>query len=188
MINPESEKYDRSEDNFRFQLRELQLREQDLEGKRILDIGAGWGDFAKKVKEKKIPGEIINLEPIIRPQKEVPRGFVAGIAQELPFPADTFDLVISTGSIPRLFFNFKDEAVRKENTIWALEEALRVVKPGSKIRMGRTDWRIGEEQIEPLRIGYLRDELPQIVQEFCAQNKCEVISVTPTLIIEKKLE
>lgn len=131
-------------------LNDLHLREEDLEGKKILDVGAGLRGFARDAKEKGMKVDIFSVDPFYMLSREerkdvldddVSRGSipaaidtsvddktVAGLAEELPIKDVEFDYVFSNYSQP--FYAEDAEELRK-----FIEEGLRVLKPGGQLRV-----------------------------------------------------
>ncbi|MCH9020365.1 MAG: class I SAM-dependent methyltransferase [Proteobacteria bacterium] len=107
-------------------------------GQRILDLGCGTGTLAILLK-RAVPGtEVVGLDgdvkilDIARTKAEavgVDIAFDEGMSFELPYPANSFDRVVST----LLFHHLTREA--KHNT---LAEVFRVLKPGGELHVG--DW------------------------------------------------
>jgi SAM-dependent methyltransferase len=105
---------------------------EDLEGKQVLDIGAGLGEFAEKAKEKHINVISLEAKPELwedegMPSKETP--YIQGDANQLPFQNNSFDLVISRAAPPIL-------ASSKEEVKNIIEEAERVLKEEGEFRFG----------------------------------------------------
>lgn len=109
----------------------LNLKENDLVGKKILDIGSGAAIFAKEAKQKGI--EVTAIDPMYSDSegreyfntvwvKENfrPRG-IAGVNQELPFKNEKFDTVIC------MFSSFH-YAQSEEDIQRNLTESLRVLR------------------------------------------------------------
>ncbi len=126
--------------SFESYLRGLQLVEQDLAGKMILDIGAGGRGFAKGAEEEVINASIVSLDPhyanmgvyesiIMRDSTpQVDSLTVAGKGESLPFADNSFDLIVANYSMP---FYTQSKLQVKEY----FEELKRVVKPGGEIRI-----------------------------------------------------
>lgn len=127
-----------------FYLERLNLRAEELVGKRILDLGSGKeAAFARDVMLKEMKDtQVVSFSPHF--SKEEYRkdlkgtgsavGAVAGIAQEMPFKNGSFDYVLGVWSVPfHLRIGKKDVAeveVRK-----ALGEAIRILAPGGELRL-----------------------------------------------------
>lgn len=101
------------------------------EGKWFLDIGSNWGRWAIAAARKGY--RVVGLDPSLRALLAMGRvgaslGYelfaVSGDARYLPFPEGYFDLVFSYS----VFQHFAKEAARR-----AVEEAVRVCKPGGTI-------------------------------------------------------
>lgn len=126
--------------SFEAYLRDLHLVEQDLDGKMILDIGAGGRGFAKGAGKEGVDASIVSLDPhyanmgvyesIIMKESnpQVDSLTVAGKGESLPFADNSFDLIIANYSMP-LYTQSKLQI--KEY----FEELKRVVKPGGEIRI-----------------------------------------------------
>jgi ubiquinone/menaquinone biosynthesis C-methylase UbiE len=110
-------------------VRDLELSPEDFD-KKILDVGAGGAEFAKWAKEHGISSEIYSLESS-QELKEKTKA-VRGLAEQLPFAENAFDLVVSNAAIPNIFL-WRDKAKVRESFL----EALRVVKPGGEVRFAR---------------------------------------------------
>lgn len=113
-----------------FYLEHLTLTVEEMKGKRILDIGSGLNrEFARQVSIAGGP-EIINLEPRAG-YEQVPKDLrlplVAGFAHALPFLDKSFDLIVSSLSMP-MWLTSKKEIQQ------AFREVQRVLKPGGEGR------------------------------------------------------
>lgn len=111
-------------------LRTLDLEWNDLQNKTILDIGAGGGSFAKAAKQHAI--DVVTLD---RDEDVLPSDAgisVVGIAENLPFVDEVFDLAISTSTIGGPVPFSWDEAGQHDN----VGEALRVLKKDGELRFG----------------------------------------------------
>ena len=115
-----------------FLLRRLGLRWEYLEGKRILDIGAGDAELEQAAKKRNIT--IIPIDPRSTDvyQTSSPRGvdYIQGSAFHLPFQNNSFDLVLSHAAPPTMFI--KDA----EQVRIVLEEMERILKDGGEARFG----------------------------------------------------
>src|SRR3990167_9513199 len=111
-------------------IRQLNIRPEDLEGKRVLDLGAGRDlNFARNLPEEGIHAEVVSLSPafsflhpyIARDGAEAGKLAVAGMAEELPFKENTFDTVV--------MFYVTLHIDTDERMAASLNEAVRVLKP-----------------------------------------------------------
>jgi SAM-dependent methyltransferase len=87
---------------------------QELHG-RILDLGAGEGDFTQYLKD-----DVISLEPDFGNLKKITGKKVVGSAVKLSFPDNTFDGIWSCAVLEHVEINY-------------IPEAIRVTKPGGTI-------------------------------------------------------
>lgn len=104
----------------------LNLQTSSLDNKTILDIGGGKGNFAREVQDKFGKTRVYNLDPHLEKEGTIKQ--VAGLAQELPFKNDTFDLIISFFAIPLHIEKSSDEII-------FFEEIFRTLKPGGQARI-----------------------------------------------------
>lgn len=133
-VNPEN--YDKdslteSEKTALCYLKDLGLNWEKLRGKRVLDLGAGKGEFAQEAKKRGI--EVISVDYIPGGMGEdgiLPEGVSYLIAdmKKLPFQNESFDLVVARAAIT--VPPTKDE-VRE-----AINEGKRVLKTGGEFRFG----------------------------------------------------
>lgn len=133
--------------------RHLELTDDDLRNKKILDIGSGRASFAHRMQDKpELASEVVSFDAQyafedyrstpgkMREWRKDMRSHgmlnVAGEAHALPFADGNFDLVISHYAVP-LYTDFSDhsEAALKE-----FEEMLRVLKSGSEMRIYPVVW------------------------------------------------
>jgi SAM-dependent methyltransferase len=83
-----------------------------VNGKKILDVGCGTGNFTKKL--KCLGYDVIGVEPDGRMRKRaLEKGLncVEGVAEELPFADESFDAVISVAAVE--FFNDLGRSIKE---------------------------------------------------------------------------
>jgi len=116
--------------------RELLFDKRELEGKVVLDLGAGLeAKFAKQLKEAGIKAEVISLSPDFIEEKyrtkskeSFPEGkFVAAIGQALPFKDESFDMIFAFYLIQHL---------TPGNFLRCAYEMARVLKKGGRAVIG----------------------------------------------------
>lgn len=117
-------------------LQRLGLNEEMLEGKRVLDIGAGNGYIGYFLRQNGVKCEVVDLDRSVCS----PPGAVAvkGHALWLPFRDETFDVVISLGCMPILATRHRDPEQAGIAARDALDEAVRVTARGGSVRMHYT--------------------------------------------------
>ncbi len=137
---------------------------------KVLDIGAGtFGELQSRVRELYPKTELISLNPHfgtevaekdiawVRKTQEAPndlKSSVAGIAQELPFKTDSFDLVISHAAVP---VNIPKSKLHYETSF---SEAIRVAKPDAKIIFAPMEFENSELSMEVLeQLGVEKDKI-----------------------------
>ncbi len=123
---------------FRGQLEELRLRTATLArmqpGDAVLDVGCGTGTLAMEVARRvgragRVAGVDPGTEQIARARakaarRHVPIEFQIGVIEQLPFPDQTFDVVLSTLMMHHLPASLKHQG---------LAEIARVLKPGGRL-------------------------------------------------------
>lgn len=74
---------------------EMLRREVPLDGKRILDVGCGVGEFVRRMREfsEQVCGVDIDGERVRRGAEQVPN-LALSVGEQLPFADDTFDVVL----------------------------------------------------------------------------------------------
>lgn len=102
-------------------------------GDLVLDVGCGPGGLTRRLAAAAGPdGEVIGLDAspamidyALRHSSSEPNcRFKLGTAQDLPLPADTFDLVVST---------FAMHHIGADHRLTALAEMYRVLRPGGRL-------------------------------------------------------
>lgn len=153
------------------------LKPEDLEGKKILDIGSGKQErFSKEA--RRYNADVVSLNPALQEESvrqgakedmfnneallEWRKKSVAGIAQELPFKDKSFDILTSLYAVPYYIDSHKGK-------LSALKEMVRVLKDGGKIYIGPQvienkqnikESILGKEVIDWLiNLGYSIDEI-----------------------------
>ena len=113
-------------------IHQLGIRREDLDGKRVLDLGAGSEiTFARELPSQGIQAEVISYSPAFidgkiwgrdGKRKQIPeRLVVEGMAEELRFANNSFDTVVMF--YVTIYFN------RDERMAATLSEIVRVLKP-----------------------------------------------------------
>lgn len=127
---------------FQKYVEDLQLSPEDF-NKRILDVGAGSAQFAKWAKEHNVSSKIFSLEASSSLLLKEKSKSIFGLAQDMPFENNTFDLVVSLNAIPGVFSGEKypggekySKEELKKNIKSSFSEMLRVAKLGGEIRIG----------------------------------------------------
>ncbi|MDP3014043.1 MAG: class I SAM-dependent methyltransferase, partial [Candidatus Subteraquimicrobiales bacterium] len=98
---------------------------KDLSCPRLLEVGMGQGGFLKKIAELRPDAQLYGIDisnaaiKAVKEENSLKGEFVAGDAQELPFPRDFFDVVVIMDVLEHL-----------ENPQKAILEIKRVLKPG----------------------------------------------------------
>jgi ubiquinone/menaquinone biosynthesis C-methylase UbiE len=124
--------------SFRGQWRELRQRTADLAriqpGEQVLDVGCGTGTLAIEVARRVgTVGRVAGVDPgtqqIARARakgarRHLPIDFQIGVIEQLPFPDQTFDVVLST-----LMMHHLPAPLKRQG----LAEIARVLKPGGRL-------------------------------------------------------
>lgn len=132
---------------------ELNLTPERIKGKKILDVGAGMAQFARGVKDLGIDADVYSMDPFYSSPEEkalsmgdvekkefyqkfskacdipeVKNKMIGGIAAQIPFRDEFFDLVIGEWSVPLWMSDIKevDEF---------LNETLRVIKDNGNVHI-----------------------------------------------------
>ena len=95
----------------------------DLDGAAILDVGCGTGTYVRRFRaySDDVHGLEVEPERVAEASRDLP-GIVCGVGEDLPFPADRFDLVFSNEVI---------EHVADDRQ--TAHEMVRVTKPGGLV-------------------------------------------------------
>jgi ubiquinone/menaquinone biosynthesis C-methylase UbiE len=148
---------------FHGKLRELRQRTANLAGlqpgEQVLDVGCGTGTLALEVQQRVgAAGRVVGIDPgtqqIARARakaarRNVPFDFQIGMIEQLPFPDQTFDVVLSTIMLHHLPDDLKRQG---------LAEIARVLKPGGRLVIA--DFKHPEQRHkQPVRFGSVRDLL-----------------------------
>ena len=99
----------------------------DFEHKKILDVGSGPGQFKAALKRIGSSAEVVNLDAM----DLMGAPDVLGLAQELPFRPNTFDIVVANSSVPILYASHGHPEVIGV----ALEEMVRVTDTHGLIKI-----------------------------------------------------
>jgi ubiquinone/menaquinone biosynthesis C-methylase UbiE len=183
------------------------LRDRDLEGKRVLDLGAGQGQFAQDVENSGIKSEIISLDPVAEVDKEKQQGTnvqidVRGRAQALPFRDASFDLILANNSLPfwslgypeqdkekldrlaEAYYNRDKELTAEETETFlstmsgVISECARVLKPGGRAMFAPFDVFLYRA---PLTKDFNEREIKRLYKELKDRLKSEKIKVRTKL-------
>ncbi len=108
---------------------------EDLENKKVLEIGAGLASFAQEAKKKNIDVTSLEKNPGLwedegQPSQETP--YIQSDASELPFKEESFDYIFSKAAPPIISSN-------KKEVKHILKEAERVLKEGGEFHFGPAD-------------------------------------------------
>ncbi len=142
---------------FRGKLRELRQRTADLAriqpGEKVLDVGCGTGTLAMAVAPRVgTTGRVFGIDPgdqqIARARFKAARHnlsveFQVGVIEQLNFPDQTFDVVLST-----IMMHHLSDTLKRQG----LAEIARVLKPGGRLVIA--DFKRPEERrAQPIRFG-----------------------------------
>ena len=135
---------------FRGKLRELRLRTANLAriqpGEKVLDVGCGTGTLAIEVQSRVgRAGRVFGVDPgtqqIARARskaarRNLPIDFQIGVIEQLAFPDQTFDVVLST-----IMMHHLPDGLKRQG----LSEIARVLKPGGRLVIA--DFKRKEERL-----------------------------------------
>jgi ubiquinone/menaquinone biosynthesis C-methylase UbiE len=122
----------------RGKVREVRRQTLDLahlqSGEMVLDVGCGTGTLALEASERAgVTGHVVGVDPAPRQiararakaaKRGLPVDFQIGVIEHLPFPAESFDVVLSTWMMHHL----PDDLKRR-----GLAEIARVLKPAGRL-------------------------------------------------------
>jgi ubiquinone/menaquinone biosynthesis C-methylase UbiE len=153
---------------FRGKLRELRQRTvylADLQpGEQVLDVGCGTGTLAIEA-QRQVGGKgyVVGIDPGTEQiaharakaaRRKLPIDFQIGVIERLPFPDQTFDVVLST-----IMMHHLGDGLKRQG----MSEIARVLKPGGRLIIA--DFKRPEKrQPQPTHFGSVRD-LPGFVKE-----------------------
>lgn len=119
----------------------LGFRREDLKDKTVLDLGSGEREFfSEDLKSNNINADVYSLNPdyssvryrkILNNLENWQRKSVAGIAQEMPFKDNTFNLVLGLFSVAAFSNPDSEWGNPGAGRMWS-QEILRILKPGGK--------------------------------------------------------
>jgi ubiquinone/menaquinone biosynthesis C-methylase UbiE len=153
---------------FQGQLREMRRRTADLArlqpGETVLDVGCGTGTLALEVQQRVgATGRVCGIDPGIQQiawarskaaRRHLPIEFQTGVIEQLAFPDETFDVVLST-----IMMHHLGDGLKRQG----LAEIARVLKPAGRLVIA--DFQRPEERpAQPAPFGTVRD-LPALVRE-----------------------
>lgn len=152
------------EEVFQFYMNDLDLSPEDF-NKKILDVGSGSAQFAKWAEEHNLSKDIYSIDPKGN-FSEKKRSAVAD-ARQIPFPDNTFDLVISNGSMPHILLDGEPDVVRAD-VQKVFNELLRVSKDNGEIRLGSVILG-GKEKRQIIIDSVIQEELEKIKENLKAK-------------------
>lgn len=113
-------------------LEAMGLNWEDLQGKKVLEIGAGLAELAQAAKKRGIDVASLEKNPAIWEEEgDIPMDieYIVGDATTLPFADESLDLIISKAAPPTI-------SQTQEEVSRTLAEAMRVLKEGGVFRFG----------------------------------------------------
>ncbi len=141
-------------------------------GDRVLEVGCGTGEVSLAAKAKAgVAGRVVGLDPspemiAVAHDKAKQRGvavdFEVGVIEAIPFPADSFDVVLSS-----LMMHHLPDAVKTRG----LAEIRRVLKPGGRlfiVDFKRPTSHVGHVVMSALRHGHLQTGLQDLPAKLAA--------------------
>jgi ubiquinone/menaquinone biosynthesis C-methylase UbiE len=140
----------------------------DLDGKRVLDVGAGKGRFARVLKERNPRAQVIALDLSEAMLRFVPSGIgsVSASMTALPLRGESCDAAYATESL--------EHAVDTEG---AVAEICRVMRPGGRIVIidkNAEHW--GKLQTPAWERWFTRRELEKLLAKHCRRVESRFIS------------
>jgi len=120
---PEFFEYEKRGKDLKRYLAGLDLTEEELKGKKILDLGCGDGNFIKECLDKKITEDVFGFDYRIK-KEAVPSNYRGHLLyadfEKGPFPTRDFDLIISFAAVEAPSFS-GEKKFPKKTLIFSLE-------------------------------------------------------------------
>lgn len=149
-------------------VKELLSFTNDLNGKKIIDVGCGKGRFARILKQKYPNVELYGLDISENMLRYCPEGMhtLCGNILDIRYPEEYFDYVYCIESL--------EHAVMIEN---AIREVVRILKPGGKILIvDKNKAKLGKLKLEPWEQWFSPKEIIDILNRYGVEAKYKLIS------------
>lgn len=166
----EKEREEDKEKTFKRYLEGLNLKEEDIKNKRILDLGCGTeGEFVRACADKDLTEEIYGLDLRIDFEEikdKYKNNFFAGDFEK-EFPVQNLDYAVSVGAINAPWNEEKD----KKGLEQALVQATQAIKSGGEIRIYPIQKCSEESELEGIK--ERRKTMEEILQKIAPQLNIE---------------
>lgn len=138
-------------EGFEDYLKSLGLDQQELKGKKILDLGAGDRSFAAYCLKNGISDQVFSVEPggesyadhmakkeiwTEQQKKAIDEKTVKALQNSLPFEKESFDVLLSNAAMPGRDERFRAGLSMEEDLSRSYEEIVRVLAKGGEARLG----------------------------------------------------